>query len=176
MKTIQISDELYERLLEISKELNSQNHLGTAMPYLFQVKDIRRMPTFEWVDVKWYEFVNTDRQSSFDAPETKEKLLKMVKEEYENSDEETPLDLEDYNEDELESVLYEKFWYEKLPYTEIEVLTNWFFTRKAVENHIERNSYHYSKPESYLTHSFRNPDMETVMEFLCQISWGELHK
>jgi hypothetical protein len=38
MKTIEVSDEMYEKLMEISKEMNSQSNRGTAMPYFFQVQ------------------------------------------------------------------------------------------------------------------------------------------
>ncbi len=39
MKTIEITDEMYDSLMEISKELNTQNHRSTAMPYFFQIQD-----------------------------------------------------------------------------------------------------------------------------------------
>jgi len=176
MKTINISDELYDKLLEISKELNTQNHLGTAMPYLFQVRDFKRMPTLEGVDVKGYEFVNSDLDSSFDEPETKEELKKIVEEEFESSDEELPSDFNELSERELESILEEKFWYEKYPYTEIEVFNNGFFTKKAIDSHIASNKHNYTKPTPYLNHLERNREMETILEFLCQLSGGEIHK
>jgi len=47
---------------------------------------------------------------------------------------------------------------------------------KACKEHIEQNHYHYNNPKDYLVHAFRNPEMETVLEFLCGITGGELHK
>ena len=38
MKTIKISDEMYSSLMELSKEINGQDHRATQMPYLFQVQ------------------------------------------------------------------------------------------------------------------------------------------
>ena len=38
MKTIQVSDEMYESLMELSKEMTSQDPMGTRMPHLFQVR------------------------------------------------------------------------------------------------------------------------------------------
>lgn len=38
MKTIEVSDETYKFLMDLSKELTTQNHRGTAMPYFFQIK------------------------------------------------------------------------------------------------------------------------------------------
>lgn len=41
MKTIKINDEMYEFLMNLSKELNTQNHRATAMPYFFQISSIQ---------------------------------------------------------------------------------------------------------------------------------------
>ena len=38
MKTIQVTDEMHDFLINISKELNTQSHRATAMPYFFQVQ------------------------------------------------------------------------------------------------------------------------------------------
>ena len=38
MKIIEIEDEMYEFLMNLSKELNTQDHRGTAMPYFFQIQ------------------------------------------------------------------------------------------------------------------------------------------
>lgn len=41
-----------------------------------------------------------------------------------------------------------------------------FFTAKACEAHIKANHYHYKDPCSYAIGSWRNPEMQTVMNFL----------
>ena len=48
MKTIKISDEMYAQLMELSKEINTQNHRHTQMPYIFQIESgNRRWPKLE---------------------------------------------------------------------------------------------------------------------------------
>lgn len=93
MKTIEVTDEMYKFLEELSTELNTQNHRCTAMPYFFQVQ-------------------------------TK----------------------------------------------------NAFLTEKACKEHIKLNKHHYNEPADYLMHAFRNPELEKLMEFICGITKGKLHK
>ena len=47
MKTIEITDEMYNALMEISKELNTQNHRCTAMPYMIQLSEKKEVAAYE---------------------------------------------------------------------------------------------------------------------------------
>ena len=38
MKTINVSDEMYEFLINLSEEINKQDNRSTAMPYFFQIQ------------------------------------------------------------------------------------------------------------------------------------------
>jgi len=44
MRTIKVNDEMYEFLINLSKELNTQDHRCTAMPYFFQVQTKEQVP------------------------------------------------------------------------------------------------------------------------------------
>ena len=43
MKTIEVSDEMYDKLVELSKEMLSQDPRCTRMPHLFQVRETKRI-------------------------------------------------------------------------------------------------------------------------------------
>ena len=45
-----------------------------------------------------------------------------------------------------------------------------FFTIKAAQEHIQRNSYHYKEPRDYVVHAWRNPETLRLFEILGRIS------
>ena len=55
-------------------------------------------------------------------------------------------------------------------------LENAFLTEKACEEHIRINKHNLRQPQSYLSHAFRNPELEQVLSFICQLTGGQLHK
>lgn len=135
MKTIEVTDEAYNGLIEISKQMNSQSHRGTAMPYFFQVQTKKQIAVPEGNGIEaWY----------YDGCliETEEEIEEAIKE-YKGWDEGTTEfnHLEEY---EIENLL-EEAGFSKVNY-----------------------DYEY--------HAFRNPEMELVSKFLCQLTGGEVHK
>ncbi|MGH1365834.1 MAG: hypothetical protein ACRBF0_19905 [Calditrichia bacterium] len=63
---------------------------------------------------------------------------------------------EDFDEDKFHKVYYKDEY----------VYKNAFFSEKAIKRHIELNHYHYSEPKTFLTHAFRNPELELFFQFL----------
>lgn len=43
MKTIQVSDEIYDFLMNLSKEIKTQDNRATRMPYFYQVQEDREV-------------------------------------------------------------------------------------------------------------------------------------
>ena len=165
MKTIKVTDEMHGFLTELSKELNTQNHRGTRMPYFFQIQTKEQVAAPEGNGIKaWF----------YDGSliETKEEIKEAVIEWQEHSDKEIEFDnLDDYEIEEiLEKAGWSEVWYEYK--TNLE---NAFFTEKACKEHIEMNAYHYKEPVDYLSFASRNNEMETVMRFLCELTGGKLH-
>ena len=182
MKTIKVTDEMYEALMAISKEMNSQDHQSTRMPYLFHIAEEVLEPTCEgcgtpvWVHIDGdklrteneiieyiaeYKFWEDDDFMP-DAPDDVRILDSTAKatEMYESDEYETYLESEDFT------------LYNEEPRTRY---SNGFFTEKACQEHIARNNYHYHNASACLIDAFRNPEMETVSKFLCEISGGEIH-
>lgn len=171
MKTIRISDEMHEALMEISKQLNDQDHRATAMPYFFQVMTEEEVPVPDgfgesvWVmdgeiclrsddDIKVaiYEYKEWDKSNSQHG-----KLFNQMS---------------DYEKEEI----LRKVGYRNYDITTTRKYENCFFTEKACETHIRQNRHNLNKPKSYLNHAFRNPEMELVLKFLCELSGGKMHK
>ena len=183
MKTIEVSDEIYDGLIEISKDLNTQDHRATAMPYFFQVKTKKEVPAFEGSGdiILWY---NTYSEKEL---RTEEEIRECISEHiYENDNSLTELTDEEAEEkskrivSEMDSYDMEE-WLESHDFVKYElneesVYENCFFTEKACELHIKQNKHNLNKPVSYLNHAFRNPEMELVMKFLCELNGGETHK
>lgn len=163
MKTIEVSDEMYEFLMNLSKELTEQDHRGTAMPYIFQIQTQEEVPAIEG---------NGDEAWFYDGSriETEEEIINAIAE-YKG------IEIKDVTESEYERErILEKAGYHKINYEMKEVLQNAFLTSRACDEHIKANAYHYNQPVNYLSHSFRNPELETLIKFICGLTGKEIHK
>ena len=43
MKTIEITEEVYAKLIELANEMTTQNMRGTRMPHMFQIRDWKKV-------------------------------------------------------------------------------------------------------------------------------------
>lgn len=170
MKTIQVTDEMYNSLMELSKELNTQDHRCTAMPYFFQIR------TDEWKSCSegqgeevWFSdggFLESEEEIKDAIIEYKEWENLPQKESTEKYNE-----LDDWDKDEILENNYRKVNREKS-----HKYQNAFLTEKACREHIKSNSYHYNNPIDYLQHATRNSDMETIMKFISELNGGKMHR
>lgn len=167
MKTIQVTDEMNEFLMNLSKELNTQDHRCTQMPYFFQIQTQEQVAAPEGQGTEaWHcdgSLIETDEE------------IKDVVFEWKEWDEEK---LDVYNmleEYEIEEILEAAGWY-KVHYDYKDKLENAFLTAKACDEHMKSNKHHYNSPVNYLSFAFRNPELEKVFQFLCELTGGEIHK
>lgn len=161
-----VDPEMYNRLVELSKNMNSQDNRATAMPYIYQVQSRERIPAAEGCGYSAYyqdgSYLETDDE--------------IYQEIYEWFNEEKPLsEIKKMDELEKEEIL-EKRGYKKVNYDYENKYQNAFLTEKACKEHIQANKHHYSEPVDYLTHAFRNPEMELISKFLCELTGGKIHK
>lgn len=165
MKTIEVTDEMYEFLMNLSNELNTQDHRGTRMPYFFQVQTKKQIAVPEGNGTEAWHYDDS-------LIETKKEIEEAVNE-YKGWDEASTEfnHLEDY---EVEGIL-ESIGYSKVYYDYRDNLENAFLTSKACDEHIRVNRHNLKSPVNYLSGSFRNPELEMVMKFLCELSGGKLH-
>ena len=168
---VEIQQEMYDQLIAISKELNSQNHRGTAMPYIFQIQDKEQVPAAEGNGIQGWVY---DGSLIHEPDEIRLAIYQQeewdILDQKEANDKYLCLDTHD-REDILEKAGYREVWFDYK-----ETYQNAFFTSKACDEHIARNRHHYTEPVNYLSHAFRNPEMEVVLKFLCELTGGEIHK
>ena len=178
MKTIEISDELFSQIEEISKRMNSRNHLWTAMPYFWTIREKKMVSSdddacdFLIISEDWETWLSSDSKESDFHKYIRENDLKSQYTEWR-------IDshcIWKADQDELIEFLEEECWCHKWWYQYIDTYKNSFFTYEACMNHIKSNHYHYTEPTPYLFHAWRNPEMEAIQELICEISWWKIHK
>jgi hypothetical protein len=179
MKTIEVTDEQHEFLMNLSKEMNTQDNRCTArvMFTVFQKKKVYGVDpeytddteiieeddpedTLEWIDV-----INRVNNMNEDVDEDDDDFILM----------------ECYHHDKQtceECVKDENWGSFSLPdgFKEIGYVVNNmvyvdnFFSEKAAQAHIDQNHYHYKEPYVYGTSAWRNPEIETLQEILKAIN------
>jgi len=165
MKKIEVSDEMYIFLKELSKELNTQDHRGTRMPYFFQVREEEEISVpLGNGEIAWYcdgSLLKTEEEISGAINYYKEWATGSP--EYEELDEDDKADI------------LEEAGYREVNYDTQHTLSNAFLTSKACDQHIKDNGHNLKSPMNYLSGSFRNPELEKLMQFLCELTGGQLH-
>jgi len=176
--TIEIDQDVYNQLVELAKEMTTQDMRGTRMPHMFQIRDWKKVydaelngDTVFWLDrgngieietvESLIEYL-TDCEVEFDADEIKEMWDSwkdmMFDDDLKDWLEENRIELEEYS------------------YSLEPEYTNCFLTAKAAHEHLYSNYYHYhEKADVYLNHAWRNPEAELVSTFLCNLVGKEMH-
>ena len=166
MKTIQVTDQMYNFLMNLSRELNTQDHRATAMPYFFQVQTKHRIavPAGCGTEAWHYDgtFLETDEDIidfiySYNAEDLSKKKIKAMS-------------------DHQRRQILKKIGFRAVNFDYENRLENSFLTEKACEEHIRINKHNLKHPQSFLSHAFRNPELEQVLSFICQLTGGQLHK
>ena len=160
MKNIEVNDEMYDFLMELSKEINTQDNRCTAKPYFFQIQTNEEIAVPEGNGKKAWCFDGSKIQ-------TQEEIDQVIFDYYDPK----------YTMDEVKQMdEYDKFdmlrdqdWRE-VYFDYKKEYENAFLTAKACKEHIQRNHYHYHEPEDYLQHAFRNPELEMVLKFISELS------
>lgn len=164
MRTIEVTDELYEQLTALAQEMATQDNRCTAKPYIFQVQTDKKV----WVgnlngDYKF--LIRNDGEELGDW--NKDTVTRYC------DDHEIPYPdwLGEFDSGmEPDWLLYNE-WLEEQKlclesYSIVHNYENAFLTAKACQQHIKRNGHHYVNPRDYLSHAFRNPELELVFTFL----------
>ena len=178
MKTIEVSNEMYDKLVELAKEMTTQDPRATRMPHMFQIRDWKKVYDWNlngnhriWVDRGYGIEISTfeELKEYLENSETEfdEENLKSLWEEKDKYSFET--DLDTWIEENCSDL-------EQCSYSMEAVYTNHFLTAKAAEEHLRLNHYHYHKDaDVYLNHAWRNPEMDMVSTFLCNLVGKEMH-
>ncbi len=165
MKTIQVSDDLYARLLAIAQQIQTQDNRATATPYMFQIQTPHKV---------WDTGLNGDQKVVIDMANDYEELGPFNRATLVEYCKEHNVPHPDWLDD-VDSCMIASFEFEdwmkdnNLIVTSFSIeykLQNGFLTEAACVAHIEGNGHHYDSPKTYLSHLNRNPDMTTVFDLM----------
>ena len=160
MKTINVTDEIYDFLSNLSNEIKTQDNRCTAQPYFFQVKEDEEFATTAgcgeevWV-MDGEIHLRTEQDIKEAVFEWKEWTL---------GDDTSELLYENLTSFEVEDILKEN--YHKVNVDIRYRYSNSFFTKKACEEHIRINKHNLDNPKSYLFYAYRNTELEMMFKFL----------
>jgi len=173
-KKIEVTDEMYEFLMNLSKEIKEQDNRATAMPYFFQVRETKEIAAHEGCgnEVWW----STDYETELRTDADKVEWIKEHPEHFdEYEDKELINEIDELDCWQLDDFLrYDDFqkFYVDTDYT----YSNTFFTSKACDEHIRINRHNLKQPVNYLNHAYRNEEMEMIFKFLLGLTNNEIHK
>lgn len=162
MKTIEVTDEMYDFLISTSNKMKEQDNRITASPYIFQVQETRMIPTFEGGSDKtvWWS-------SEYEIELRTDEEIRSFLYDY---TEETEDNIDTLSSDGLNDFISEykdfKLFYE----TENRTLSNVFFTEDSCEEHIKINGHNLHRPRSYVSHCYRNKEIETIQNFILSLT------
>lgn len=170
MKTIEIADEVYDKLISLATEMTTQDPRGTRMPHMFQIRDWKKQ--YDWN-------LNGDTTIWVDDYGLEIETIEEFKECLEDNGITIPENIQAIWDDtwDMEDFLEgNNIQLKRCSYSFVPEYTNHFLTAKAGEEHLRLNHYHYHKnADVYLNHAWRNPEMEMLSEFLCGLVGKELH-
>lgn len=171
MKTIEVPDEMYAKLIELATEMTEQDPRGTRMPHIFQIETTEECAAYPgngraiWVDCEGNELDEAKRKEAVINAKNWDILSESLANE--NFDE-----LDGYD---IETILEREANCRRIDVETRKVYQNCFFTSKACKQYIAVNGYHYTQPRAYLNHAWRNPEMELVATFLCNLVGKPMH-
>lgn len=162
MKTINVTDDMYDFLSSLSKEIKTQNTRATRPPYFFQVQEDQEVSA---PDGCGEEVWVMDGEICLRTPED----IKIAYFEYKGweignkEDEENYKKLYSWDIDEALEVNYRKVNIEIKP-----KFSNSFLTEKACLEHIAFNRNNLTNPKPYLHAASRNREMDMLFKFITE--------
>ena len=176
-----MTKEELEFLKNLQNELRTQDNEGNASPVFWGILETGEQITKDGYGDKMY-IVDTGNEAKKYELEDFVKHIDEIVAESDDPDlkydwrmvEHTDIiDVEDFANNHLDMEV------EISEFTIINSLsdrTGCFITKKAVENHIKLNSYHYSNPRPYAMTAWRNPEFEKFIEIFEKLDLTELEK
>jgi hypothetical protein len=177
MKTIEVSDKDYEILMELSKELQTQDNHGQAFPYFWNPSGIEHVPD-EQGDIVTI-IVDCEQYTPEDFAEYDPELWNKFRDYWNESDEEGEetvpevypknFDWESEWMDEIKDKYRDAYVYHEKKERVVDHNMSIFYS--DVKNFCASNSHHLgNKPSTYARTSWRMPKMKNLMECLLRIN------
>lgn len=163
-RTINVSNEVYEFLINLSKEIRDQDNRGTAFPYFYQIQQEKEVPVPEGCgDEVWVMDGEVHLRTEEDIREAvfEYKCWNLDS----KSDQDKYLNLTSWEVEEILSVNYRKF--------DVSIehsYSNMFLTHKAYLDHVKCNGHNLNNPKSFLFYAYRNSEMSQLIDFILSLT------
>jgi len=161
---IEISEESFEFIKNLSKEINIQNNRCTANPFFYIIKDKEMRCVIDGNGQDTYYTWSDDDDNNL---LTKEYIIETILSDDPNC--KNPVEIFEglLNNDEI--ISHEVAEFHTIPENH-----NIFFTEKACVSHMESNRHHFREPYSYVQYAGRNPEINKLLKVVHEIaSCGE---
>jgi hypothetical protein len=175
-----ITSEEVQFLMELQKEMNTQDTLGQADPRYWVIRDYDKVYGEDLDDPDGYEIfldgeeILTLEYSIGDAhviAKVKEHFLEEHEDDFEESDFDDLLDMDDL-EEMLEGRGYDV---DVMEYEKIPKYSGMFLTQKAAEEHLRGNYYHYDdEATTYATTAWRNKEADMLYQILHSVDFSKI--
>ncbi len=178
-----ITKEELQFLIDLQKELNTQESYGQADPKYWVIRDYEKIYGSNLEDADGIAIFDSDTGSTVYEGEipvfygTSEDISKIIEileaNEYELSVEEKELINSSYNTDSLVLAL-EEAGFCVLEYKTVPKESNFFFTQKAAQNHLRLNDYHYCDEAHSYAHTVWRSEEEKLWDILRKVDWTNI--
>jgi len=150
---VELKQETYDFIKNLVHEIETQDNRSTRLPILYVIKETTREYGIEEdYGAEGFEWVKDSETYTWDE------VVESVREQIED-------DSFDVTEEDASMEGFKKVFYRN-----IERLShNFFFTEKAAKEHLRINGHNLTKPQDYVIHSFRNDEIESVIEAMKEI-------
>lgn len=168
-------------LIELQKELNTQDCYGQAEPKYWVIKDYDKVYGSDLNNPDGIAIFDSDGGSTiyegsipmFGISETITEIMETLeKDEYELSDEDKENIESSYDSDSLISEL-EELGFSVCEYQIVPKESNFFFTQKAAQDHLRMNDYHYTNEAHSYAHTVWRSKEEKLWDILRKVDWSK---
>lgn len=171
MKTIEVSDKIYNELKELAHEIKTQDNRATANVF-FQIRDKERIPAFDGAG-DFSAFYNDDSGLELETlEEKKESIYEYLTESLEKSSKDAETQISEMSESDIDDFLKLAMNFEIFEYSYKHVYKCAFLTEKEAKRHLKANKHHYSEDAIvYGSSAWRNYDIQEIRSFLKEVKF-----
>jgi len=191
MKTITVTDETYQFLVETGKNILTQDNRCTRTPIVFVVQskceemrpedyaEKNKVVNEEGVEVDLEDIVEAINGNLIEADQEGMFVLNLEDTEVMLSE---AKDLDDiHNIIDMDAFIskFRDHWtlvhYEEMFRSKTDE-GGFFLTEKAADAHLKINGHHYREPRTYVEYAHRNPEVEGIVNFLKKVAQDSVHE
>ena len=169
MSKIEVSQEDYEFLKELQHELNTQETDCQADPIYWSVMEKREVLALEGEGeprIPYDDGAYSLEELIKDISENIEDYDQAIQDEWKECDKTEAYTVADFATERLGYNVYPNSIYYVQDEDHISTFSGAFLTKRACQQHIDANRYHYREPHTYTNTAYRNYELERLLKIL----------